>query len=212
MLVDDHVLLRNGLAKVVNNNEGYYVLFEADNGKDMIQKLDPSNLPDIILMDVNMPEMDGYASTSWIKRNYPDVRVLALSMYDTENAIIRMFKAGVKGYLMKYADPRELGKAMDALMLKGYYYTEVVTGRLIHTINGYGDDPDDKNPLLLLNDREIEFLRYVCTEMTYKEIAGKMFLSPRTIDGYRDTLFEKLNIRTRVGLVTFAIRNGIYIV
>jgi two-component system, NarL family, invasion response regulator UvrY len=210
VLVEDHTLMRRGLAAMVNGFENYEVLFEVSNGKELMLKLDPANLPDLVLMDVNMPEMDGYATTSWLKRLYPDVRVLALSMYDTENAIIRMFKAGVRGYIMKYCDPADLKHAMDALMLKGYYYSEVVTGRLIHTINRYDDDSDESpNPLSMLNDRELEFLRYACTELTYKEIASRMYLSPRTIDGYRDTLFDKLRLKTRVGLVTFAIRNGI---
>ncbi|KIC92204.1 response regulator transcription factor [Flavihumibacter sp. ZG627] len=209
VLVDDHALLRNGLARLVEGFDQYQVIFEANNGKELMNMIDPLNLPDIVLMDFNMPEMDGCATTSWLKRHYPDVKILALSMYDTENAIIRMFKAGVRGYVMKYADPKDLRTAMDALIQKGYYYSELVTGRLIHTINGY-EEEEGRNPISVLNDREIEFLQYACTEMTYKEIAGRMFLSPRTIDGYRDTLFEKLRLKTRVGLVTFAIRNGIF--
>lgn len=210
-LVEDHILLRKGLVSMVEGFHDYTVLFEASNGKEMIELLDPGNLPDLVLMDVNMPEMDGFSSTGWLKRNYPDIRILALSMYDTENSIIRMFKAGVRGYIMKYCDPVDLRTAMDALIQKGYYYSEMVTGRLIHTINRYDDldNNDTGNPLSVLNDRELEFLRYACTEMTYKEIACKMYLSPRTIDGYRDSLFDKLRLKTRVGLVTFAIRNGI---
>jgi two-component system invasion response regulator UvrY len=211
VLVDDQVLLRNGLAATVQSFDGFEVMFEASNGKEFIDRLNPSNLPDLVLMDVNMPEMDGYATTSWLKRCYPEIRTLALSMYDTENAIIRMFKAGVRGYIMKYCEPEDLNAAMVALMQKGYYYSELVTGRLIHTINQYEDHEaaEYRNPVAVLNDREIEFLRYACTEMTYKEIASKMYLSPRTIDGYRDTLFDKLRLKTRVGLVTFAIRNGL---
>ncbi len=210
VLVEDHTLLRKGLASMVNGFQDYEVLFEVGNGQELIKMIDPGKLPNLVLMDVNMPEMDGYATTSWLKRHFPDVRTLALSMYDTENAIIRMFKAGVRGYIMKYCDPADLKQAMDALMQKGYYYSEMITGRLIHTINRYDDELDESpNPLSVLNDRELEFLRYACTELTYKEIASKMYLSPRTIDGYRDTLFDKLHLRTRVGLVTFAIRNGI---
>ncbi|MBZ5857939.1 response regulator transcription factor [Flavihumibacter profundi] len=211
VLVDDHILLRKGLASMVDGFEDYEVLFEASNGKDLINQLDPGKLPDLVLMDINMPEMDGYQATSLLKRNYPGVRTLALSMYDTENAIIRMFKAGVRGYIMKYCEPADFKYAMDALMEKGYYYSEMVTGRLIHTINKYEDLEffESANPLSVLNDRELEFLRYACTELTYKEIATKMYLSPRTIDGYRDSLFDKLHLKTRVGLVTFAIRNGI---
>ena len=208
-LVDDHVLLRNGLAGVVKTFGDFEVLFEANNGKHFIEQLGHNSVPEIILLDINMPEMDGFDTAVWLKKNHPDIRVLALSMYDNENAIIRMFKAGAKGYILKDCDPQELRTALDSVVRKGYYYSEMVTGRLIHTINQLDEEESNIKQLVQLNDREIEFLKLACTEMTYKEIADKMFLSPRTIDGYRDTLFEKLNAKTRVGLVMYAIRNGI---
>ncbi len=208
-LVDDHVLLRNGLASLVKSFGEYGVLFEANNGKRFIEQLQPRSLPDIVLLDINMPEMDGYDTALWLKKNHPEVKVLALSMYDNENAIIRMFKAGAKGYILKDCDPAELRTALDSIVRKGYYYSEMVTGRLIHTINQLDEEESNIKQLVQLNEREIEFLKLACTEMTYKEIADKMFLSPRTIDGYRDALFEKLNVKTRVGLVMYAIRNGI---
>lgn len=156
-----------------------------------------------------MPEMDGYETTLWLKKNHPEIKVLALSMYDNENAIIRMFKAGAKGYILKDCEPSELRMALDALAGKGFYYSEMVTGRLIHSINKLDDDDDHTSHLIQLNDRELEFLKLACSELTYKEIADRMFLSPRTIDGYRDALFEKLHVKTRVGLVMYAIKNGI---
>ena len=208
-LTDDHVLLRNGLASLLEDLD-YEVLFEADNGQDLIRKLNPGELPDVVLMDINMPQMDGYETTRWLKINHPGVRVLALSMYDDENAIIRMLKSGARGYILKDSDPAELKAALQALISKGFYHSELVTGKLIHTINHMDDtDHSSVKDVLGLNDREIEFLKLVCTELTYKEIAEKMFLSPRTIDGYRDALFEKLGLKSRVGLVLFAIRNGI---
>ena len=208
-LTDDHVLLRNGLASLLEDLD-YEVLFEADNGQDLIRKLNPGELPDVVLMDINMPQMDGYETTRWLKINHPGVRVLALSMYDDENAIIRMLKSGTRGYILKDSDPDELKAALQALISKGFYHSELVTGKLIHTINHMDDtDHSSVKDVLGLNDREIEFLKLVCTELTYKEIAEKMFLSPRTIDGYRDALFEKLGLKSRVGLVLFAIRNGI---
>jgi two-component system invasion response regulator UvrY len=206
-LVDDHVLLRKGLAELIRNI-GYDVLFEADNGLDFQQKIKKDNPPDLVMLDINMPEMDGFATAQWIKQNYPLVKTMALSMYDNENSIIRMFKAGARGYILKDSEPAELKAALDSILTKGFYYSELVTGKLIHSINKMDDDGDVKN-LVQLNAREIDFLKYACTEMTYKEIADKMFLSPRTIDGYRDDLFEKLNLKTRVGLVMYAIKNGI---
>jgi two-component system, NarL family, invasion response regulator UvrY len=189
-LADDHVLLRKGLAGVVDSFGDYEVVFEAD-------------------MDINMPEMDGYATAQWIKEHYPLVNVLALSMYDNEAAIIKMFKAGAKGYILKDSEPPELKTALDSIHTKGFYYSELVTGKLIHSINKMNEDETVTGNTAQLNEREKEFLKLACTEMTYKEIAEKMFLSPRTIDGYRDALFEKLNIKTRVGLVMYAIKNEI---
>ncbi|MFM2363553.1 MAG: hypothetical protein RLZZ316_2455 [Bacteroidota bacterium] len=208
-LADDHILLRNGLANLIKSFGNYEVLFEANNGNHLIEQLHTSNPPQIVLMDINMPEKDGYETTLWLKNNHPFIHVLTLSMYDNENAIIRMFKAGAKGYILKDSDPSELKAALDAISSKGFYYSEMVTGRLIHSINKLDDDDSAVKSLTQLNERETEFLKLSCSEMTYKEIADKMFLSPRTIDGYRDALFEKLNCKTRVGLVMYAIKNGI---
>ena len=208
VLVDDHALLRNGLASLVREL-GYTVLFEADNGDDFIGKLEKNDSPDIVLMDINMPKKDGYDTTLWLKRNKPDIKVLALSMYDDENAIIRMLKNGAKGYILKDTEPAELKMAINALLTKGFYYSEMVTGKLVHTINAMDEPESEIKNSLGLNEREILFLKLTATEMTYKEIAGQIHLSPRTIDGYRDALFEKLDIKSRVGLVMFAIKNGV---
>ncbi len=207
-LADDHSLLRISLAQLVESL-GNTVLFEANNGKEFQEKLDKKNLPEIVLMDINMPEMDGFQTTQWLKTNHPDVKVLALSMYDNETSIIRMLKCGARGYILKDSEPAELKAAIHALMDKGFYYSDLVSGKLMHAINKMDDDGEGLKSLVPLNDRETDFLKYSCTELTYKEIADKMFVSPRTIDGYRDVLFEKLHVKTRVGLVMYAIKNGI---
>jgi two-component system, NarL family, invasion response regulator UvrY len=208
VLVDDHSLLRMGLASLVQNL-GYAISFEADDGKEFVEKLKTAALPDVVLMDINMPVMDGFETTRWLKENHPSVKVLALSMYDNETSIIRMLKCGAKGYILKDSEPAELKAAIEDVMHKGFYYSDLVSGKLIHAINKSGDGADGLKSLVQLNNRETDFLKYACTEMTYKEIADKMFVSPRTIDGYRDALFEKLNLKTRVGLVIYAIKNGI---
>lgn len=205
VLVDDHSLLRNGLASMLKES-GYPVLFEADNGKEFIQKMNPKNLPEIVLLDINMPEMDGYETAAWLKQNHPEIKVLALSMYDNEDAIIKMLKAGVRGYILKDAHPSELKAAIESVHSKGYHYSEMVTGRLMRSL---AEEKTQDKIKELVTEREMEFLKLCSSELTYKEIAEKMFVSPRTIDGYRDALFEKLNIKSRVGLVLYAIKNGI---
>jgi DNA-binding NarL/FixJ family response regulator len=207
-LADDHVLLRKGLAGLVSNL-GYTVLFQADNGEEFIEMLKTHPDPDVVLLDINMPQKDGYDTALWLKRNKPDIKILALSMYDDENAIIRMLKNGAKGYILKDAEPADLKSAIESVLNKGFYYSEMVTGKLIHTINAMSEEGDDMKGSLGLNEKEIKFMKLVATELTYKEIAEQMNLSPRTIDGYRDTLFEKLNIKSRVGLVLFAIKHGL---
>jgi DNA-binding NarL/FixJ family response regulator len=211
-LADDHVLLRNGLANLLKDLD-YEIVFEADNGKQFIEKLKTHPAPEIALMDINMPLMDGYETTLYLKNNYPEIKVLALSMYDDENAIIRMLRNGAKGYILKDSDPSELKTALRDVSTKGFYHSDLVTGTLIHTLN-HLDDPENASLRegYKLNEREIEVLKYMCTELTYKEIADQMHVSPRTGDGYRDSLLEKLECKSRVGLVLFAIRQGLVIV
>lgn len=207
-LADDHVLLRKGLVSLVENL-GYKVILEVDNGQELTEQIQAGVNPDLVLMDINMPVKDGYETTKWLKNNAPLTKVLALSMYDDESAIIRMLKNGAKGYILKDSEPGELRIAIESILSKGFYYSEMVTGRLIHSINTMDDEDSPAKNLSGLNEREIDFLKLAATELTYKEIAEQMHLSPRTIDGYRDALFEKLNIKSRVGLVLFAIKNGL---
>jgi DNA-binding NarL/FixJ family response regulator len=208
ILTDDHVLLRNGLASLVRSL-GHSVVFEADNGKDFISKYNPAAVPDIVLMDINMPQMDGFETTLWLKQNHPKIKVLALSMYDNESAIIRMMKCGAKGYILKDSDPAELKEAIESLLSKGYYYSELVNSKIMQAFNNYDDANNDIKNLVQISEKETEFLKLICTELTYKEIADKLKISPRTVDNYRDNLFEKLHVKTRVGLAMFAAKNGI---
>lgn len=206
-IVDDHSLLRKALAKLIGSFENYAVLFEGDNGKDIKNKITPQNvIPDIILLDVNMPDMDGYETVRWLHKNYPQVKVLALSMFSDENTIIRMLRLGAKGYILKNIEPEELKQALDSIMKKDFYLSEYISGKIISGLHKDLGNPEDP---IVLNDKEKEFLRLVCSELSYKDIADKMFISPRTVDNYRNTLFEKLKVRTRVGLVMFAIKNAL---
>lgn len=206
-IADDHAMFRKGLTVLINLFPNYEVLFDAANGKDFIAQLNPKHLPDIVLLDINMPEMDGYATAVWLHNNHPEIKILALSTMDAETAIIKMIKSGAKGYVLKDAEPDELKLAFDEVMSQGYFYNELVTRKVL---KGVGKLIDTKNPMSVfvkLTEREIEFLKYACTEMTYKEIADKMFVSVRTVEGYRDALCEKLDLKSRVGLAMYAIKN-----
>lgn len=199
VLVDDHRLFRKGLAELINDFPGYSVTGDYDNGLDLQRNLVEGEHPDIALLDINMPEMGGYETAIWLKGSYPAVKIMALSMNGHEKSIIRMVQAGARGYILKDADPSELNLALDHLVHKGYFHSELVSTTLLNNCQ----DSQNGN----LNEKEIRFLELACSELTYKEIADKMNLSPRTIDGYRESLFERLNVRSRVGLVLYAIRN-----
>jgi len=205
-IVDDHALFRKGLNMLIENVPSFRVLFEASSGKDFIRQLNADNLPDVVLLDIRMPEMDGYETAQWLKDHYPQVAVLALSTMDDETSIIKMIQNGAKGYVLKNADSEELKSAIHAVLEKGYFYNELVTGKVMRSIGGVisGD-----KPLVHLSEKEREFLKLICSEMSYNEIAQAMYLSPRTIDGYRTTLFEKLQVKTRIGLALYSIKHGI---
>jgi len=210
-IVDDHTMFRKGLSILINLFPAYEVLFEAANGKELIDKIDPDRLPDIVLLDVNMPDMDGYASAEWLRVNYPDVRVLALSTMDAETAIIKMIRHGAKGYILKDAEPAELKQAFDEVLTMGYYFNELVTRKVMQSINHLVDEKSPLNAIVKLSDREMEFMRLACSEKSYQVIAKEMFVSERTVDGYREALFKKLNVSTRVGLVLYAVKNNLVV-
>jgi DNA-binding NarL/FixJ family response regulator len=205
-VADDHSLLRQALAKLINSFENFVVLFEANNGNEIKARLTKHIIPDIVLLDVNMPDMDGYETAQWLHQNYPQVKVLALSMFSDENIIIRMLKLGAKGYILKNAEPEELKEALTSVLEKDFYLSEYISGKIVSGLNKDLDRPGDR---VSLTEKEKELLKWICTEMTYKDIAAKMFVSPRTLDDYRNNLFEKLKVKTRVGLVLYAIRNRI---
>lgn len=199
-LVDDHRLFRSGLASLINSLPGYNILFEASNGVDLGRKLTPKNKPDVILLDINMPLMDGIETAKWLRVNYPDVKVIVLSMFEDAEKVLAMLRLGIKGYLLKDAEPGDFEQALQKVSANEVYFPQFVTR---HLVSNYNNEPEK----VKLNSREIEFLKLASTEMTYKEIADRMCISARTVDGYRDQLFEKLNIKSRVGLVLYAVKN-----
>lgn len=206
-MVDDHTLFRRGLAQLILGlGDQYTVCWDVGSGQECLRQLESGAMPDLLILDVSMPEMDGYTLAAEVKKKYPDLPMLVVSMIDKEEALIRMLRLGIRGYLSKNIEAEELDAAIRSVRKKGYYYTDHVTGKLIHALQTNGSLPGE---LPALSDREQHFLQLACSEDTYKEIADKMFLSVKTIDGYRMTLFEKLGVKSRTGLVLYAIRNGL---
>ncbi len=207
-LVDDHVLLRNALATLIDSFEDCIVIAQADNGRSLIEVLERKVEPDVILLDLNMPEIDGYDTAIWLQKNFPKIHVLMLTMYDSELLIIRLLQAGVKGFLRKDIHPSELRYAIQSVVQSGYYYSHYASGKLVNLFRTANLDSSILHRSML-TDQEIEFLKNASSEMTYKEIALKMKLTPRSVDTLRDHLFEKLDVKSRVGLVMFAMKKGI---
>ncbi len=207
-LVDDHGLLRDALATLINTFEEFSVIASLPNGHELIKMLTDGMKPDLILLDLNMPVLDGFETARFLFNSYPEINILILTMYDSEIALIRLLQVGVKGFLKKDTHPIELRAALNAVAEKGFYYSHDTTGKLA---NLFQKDPNDNSLIQrsMLSEKELEFLRLASTDLTYKEIAAALKITPRTIDGYRDALFDKLDVKSRVGLAIYAVKNGI---
>jgi DNA-binding NarL/FixJ family response regulator len=204
VIVDDHLLFSQSLKLLINSFEDFEVVNSFENGKEFVTYLqeNPATPIDLILLDVNMPILDGLSTIKWIKANAPNLNVIALSVNDDEETILKMITNGAKGYLLKDTTPKIFHDAIITVIEKGYFFTELVSSILVNRI-------DNDNKKIILKEKELIFLKLACSEKTYKEIANEMCLSPKTIDGYRESLFDKLEIKTRIGLVLYAIKNKI---
>lgn len=208
MLVDDHILLRDALAALINNFDGFRVCGLAANGVEALAAIKKGPVPDIVILDLNMPEMDGYQTTRWISQHYPEMLILILTMYDSEIALIRLLQEGVRGFLKKDIHPSDLRHALTSVVEDGYYYSGSTSNKLASLFRK-GKGQDSKLEKAMLTTVEIEFLHHISSDKTYKEVAQEMNLTTRVVDNYREALFEKLDVKSRVGLVIYAIKHGI---
>ncbi|WP_448074265.1 response regulator [Chryseobacterium koreense] len=206
-IVDDHKLVSKALENMISFNSNFTVINTSFNGEEFLQYLRSSNdLPDVALMDVNMPIKNGIETTEILSEEFPHIKVIALTMEDNESTIIKMLKAGAKGYLLKDMSPEILFNAIDIVHEKGVFYTDIISESLLKIRI---EDQEITDLLKEVRDKELEFIKLACSELTYKEIADQMCVSPRTIDGYRDSVFAKLHVKSRVGIVLYAIKHNL---
>lgn len=207
-IVDDHNLFRKGLIKLINladTDHKYNILFEADNGNELKEKMTHAPFPDIILMDIDMPDMNGFEAVDWLQRTHPSIKILVISMVGSEDAILRMLRLGVKGYLSKDIEVDDMHRALETIASNGFYYSEAAAQVLNNNLNGTSPGTTS----LYLSEKEREFIKLAATELTYQQIADKMSLSPKTIDGYREALFQRLKVKNRVTMVLYGVKHGI---
>ncbi|MBK5214068.1 MAG: response regulator transcription factor [Flavobacteriaceae bacterium] len=203
VVVDDHFLLSQAIGGLVQEFKNFEVLYLCKNGRELLDKFkDPKNIPDLVLMDIKMPILNGIETTELLKQNYPKVKVLALSIEEDEYTILKMLRAGAKGYLMKDTKKDILEEALLQVMEKGQYYTNTVSQILMESL--------EKDIVTEIKDKELDFIKLACTDMSYKEISDVMFCSYKTVEGYRDSLYKKLKIKNRIGLVLFAIHHNLF--
>jgi DNA-binding NarL/FixJ family response regulator len=205
IIVDDHLLIAKALEGIIGNFEDFEVIDVAENGKDLIEKFkNGQKIPDIVLLDISMPIMNGFETALWLKENHPNIKVMALSMQGDDNSVIKMIRNGAKGYLLKNTHPKDLETALTKLSSDGFFYPDWASKIIFSNMADEKSNEKKKK----ISEREKEFLTYTVTELSYKEIAEKMCCSPRTVESYRDQLCEKFDLKTRVGLAVFAIKNG----
>ncbi|MFN4314547.1 MAG: response regulator [Chitinophagaceae bacterium] len=208
-LTDDHSLVRNAIADLINSYGDCQVIHQSSNGLQLKQAIEQGSRPEVVVLDLHMPEMNGFETAKWLRDNHPNIHIILLSSFDSEYSIIRLLQAGVRGFLKKDINTAELRFAIQSISQTGYYYSNASTGKILSMFRDLSSNNLSRLHKNMLSDLEIRFIKLACSDLTYKEIAQKMGLSPRSIDSIRDQLFVKLDVRSRVGLTMLAIKHGI---
>jgi len=207
-IADDYKIFREGLKVSLAQDDNMEVIFEADNGEDLINAMS-ENKPDVIIKDLKMPIMDGMEATQLIRKKFNDVKVLVVSMYEDDKFIIHLMEIGANGYLLKNAEPDEIRKAIYAVYENGYYFNDLVNKALLKKLVLKNNFKPSFNENVDFTERELEVLKLICEEKTAAEIAKQIFLSPRSVEGIRQRLIEKIGVRNTAGIVMFAVKHGL---
>ena len=207
-IADDYKIFREGIKKCIASDKNLQVILEADNGEDLINSF-KNNQPDIVIMDLKMPIMDGMEATQIIHKDFPQVKVLVVTMYEDDKFIIHLMEMGANGYLLKNAEPDEIRKAIYTVYENGYYFNDLVNKALLKKLVLKTNIKPSFNQDVEFTERELEVLKLICEEKTAAEIGKEIFLSPRSVEGIRQRLIEKIGVRNTAGLVMFAVKNGI---
>lgn len=209
LITDDHKIFRQGLRLALNNYPILKFIGEAGNGLELLSLLE-EQVPDVILLDLKMPQMDGMEVLKKIRVKYPDIKILILTMYDEEHFVLHLIEAGANGYLLKNAEPDEIHLAIQTVMETDYYFNDLVSSAMLRNMLQKTKIANRVKMGVKLTDKEEEVLKLICEERTAAEIARQIFLSQRTVEGIRSLLLEKTGARNTAGLVLYAIKNGIY--
>lgn len=209
IIADDHEIFRDGLKLMLQKQPDIQLLAEAEDGKELIEKTEQLK-PDVVITDVKMPRMDGASATRYLTEHCPDIGIIALTMFDEEEQIIEMLESGAKGYLLKNADKNEIKEAIQSVYEQTPYYCKHTSHRLAQLVAKSKFNPYRQKPKLEFTDREKEIISYICDGITNKEIAEKIFLSVRTVEGLRMKIMEKMNVKNTAGIIIYAIKNGHY--
>lgn len=208
IIAEDHPLFRDGLKTMLNIDNRFEIIAEAENGDNLLKLLEFAK-PDLILMDINMPILNGIDATNFIATHFNDIKVIALTMNDEKSSIMEMMDAGANGYILKSADREEIIKAIYTVMNGDDYYCKGVESSIINLIETKRSTNHYKK-LISFNDKEIKIINFLCEELNSDEIAKEMYLSKKTIDGIRIKIKNELDVRNSIGIVKYAIRNGLY--
>lgn len=207
-IADDYKIYRDGLKVGLSADDNLEIIAEADNGEDLLKEIELTP-PHVIIMDLKMPILDGMETTKIVRKKFPEIKVLVVTMYDDDKFIIHLMENGANGYLLKNAEPEEIRKSIYAVHENGYYFNDVVNKALLKKLVLKNNLKPSFNQNIDLTEREMQVLKLICEEKTATEIGKEIFLSPRSVEGIRQRLIEKVGVRNTAGLVMFAVKNGL---